>query len=678
MNLKKKYGNYELHPQMKITGYENEIWDEKKEIIEELKRAVQEKQKEKKTCILSFDLYPGVRKEEIMELANALQPDRIFDIEDCAKDEETLLREFNDYITDDRVFGIMCHKTIDTWFESEKLETMKKAIETERAEEKDTNGGLIVIVGTAAELLTEADLLVYCDLTRWEVQLRYRSGMPNWHSTNYNDPILTKYKRGFFIEWRLADRYKKERYEKFTYLLDTETENAPVLTTGNAFRGALQQLAGQPFRMEPYFDPGVWGGQWMKENFGLDASKENFAWSFDGVPEENSLNLEIGGKTLKVPAQDLVLYAPHELLGERVHGRFGAEFPIRFDLLDTMGGQNLSLQVHPLTEYIYEKFGMPYTQDESYYLLDADEDEETYVYLGLKEGVDKKEMERELRAAEKGEERFPVEKYVNKIPVKKHDHVLIPAGTVHCSGKNTMVLEISATPYIFTFKLWDWGRLGMVFSVGLAIMISLLHNKRASKVYQTMMFFPYFMSWVVASYFLDAFLNQDNGLINSIMRNAGKEPIQWYMSAGVWPFILIFMYLWKSTGYNMVIYLSSISGIDTTLYEAAVMDGANKRQQVWHITLPCLKSVIIMMFILNVGKVFYSDFGLFFQLSQGASGSIFKTTATIDTYVYNALQSSTPIGMTSAATFFQSVACCITILLANAIVKKIDEDSAII
>ena len=220
--------------------------------------------------------------------------------------------------------------------------------------------------------------------------------------------------------------------------------------------------------------------------------------------------------------------------------------------------------------------------------------------------------------------------------------------------------------------------LNIVIPVTLAVLINQIYSRIASKAYQTMMFFPYFMSWVVASYFLDAFLNQDNGLINSIMRNAGKEPIQWYMSAGVWPFILIFMYLWKSTGYNMVIYLSSISGIDTTLYEAAVMDGANKRQQVWHITLPCLKSVIIMMFILNVGKVFYSDFGLFFQLSQGASGSIFKTTATIDTYVYNALQSSTPIGMTSAATFFQSVACCITILLANAIVKKIDEDSAII
>ena len=354
----------------------------------------------------------------------------------------------------------MCHKTIDTWFESEKLETMKKAIETERAEEKDTNGGLIVIVGTAAELLTEADLLVYCDLTRWEVQLRYRSGMPNWHSTNYNDPILTKYKRGFFIEWRLADRYKKERYEKFTYLLDTEKENAPVLTTGNAFRGALQQLARKPFRMEPYFDPGVWGGQWMKENFGLDASKENFAWSFDGVPEENSLNLEIGGKVLKVPAQDLVFYAPHELLGERVHGRFGAEFPIRFDLLDTMGGQNLSLQVHPLTEYIYEKFGMHIRRMRAtIFWMPMKTRKRMYTSASKKAWI--KRDGAGTPCSRKRRRTFPAEKYVNKIPVKKHDHVLIPAGTVHCSGKNTMVLEISATPYIFTFKLWDWGRLGM-------------------------------------------------------------------------------------------------------------------------------------------------------------------------------------------------------------------------
>lgn len=219
---------------------------------------------------------------------------------------------------------------------------------------------------------------------------------------------------------------------------------------------------------------------------------------------------------------------------------------------------------------------------------------------------------------------------------------------------------------------------GTVFAVTLAIMINELYSKKKSKVYQTLMFFPYFMSWVVVTYFLDAFLNQDNGLINGMLRDAGKDPVQWYMTAGVWPFILIFMFLWKSTGYNMVIYLSSLSGIDTTLYEAAAIDGATKWQQVRNITLPCLKGVIIMMFILNVGKIFYSDFGLFYQLSQGAQGSIFNTTGTIDTYVYNALKSNTPVGMTSAVTFFQSVACCITILAANAIVRKLDKDSAII
>ncbi len=220
--------------------------------------------------------------------------------------------------------------------------------------------------------------------------------------------------------------------------------------------------------------------------------------------------------------------------------------------------------------------------------------------------------------------------------------------------------------------------LGLVLSVGMAIMISLLHSKKKSKVYQTLMFFPYFMSWVVVAYFVDAFLNVDNGMINTMLRNGGGDPVQWYMTPEVWPFILVFMYIWKNTGYNMVIYLSSISGIDSTLYEAAVVDGANKRQQVWYITLPCLKNVIIMMFILNIGKIFYSDFGLFFQITQGAKGSIFDAVATIDTWVFNAIQSNTPVGMTSAVTFFQSVACCITILLANALVKKIDKDSAII
>jgi mannose-6-phosphate isomerase class I len=150
---------------------------------------------------------------------------------------------------------------------------------------------------------------------------------------------------------------------------------------------------------------------------------------------------------------------PAELLGDRTYERFGAEFPIRFDFLDTMGGGNLSLQVHPLTEYIREHFGMAYTQDESYYMLDAAPG--ATVYLGLKEGIDREAMVADLRRAQEGDFGFSAERYVNQFPARKHDHFLIPAGTIHCSGKDSMVLEISATPYIFTFKLWDWGRLGL-------------------------------------------------------------------------------------------------------------------------------------------------------------------------------------------------------------------------
>jgi mannose-6-phosphate isomerase class I len=197
----------------------------------------------------------------------------------------------------------------------------------------------------------------------------------------------------------------------------------------------------------------------MKEMFNLDKSKENYAWCFNCVPEENSLILVFGETKFETPAINLVFAKAIELLGDSVHGRFGTEFPIRFDFLDTMNGGNLSLQVHPLTEYIQEKFGVNYTQDESYYMLEAGEGAQ--VYLGLKEGIYPGNMIRELKEAENSGTTFDDSKYIQSWPAKKHDHFLIPGGTIHCSGKNSMVLEISATPYIFTFKLWDWGRLGM-------------------------------------------------------------------------------------------------------------------------------------------------------------------------------------------------------------------------
>jgi mannose-6-phosphate isomerase class I len=321
--------------------------------------------------------------------------------------------------------------------------------------------GPVLVLGTGASLIApRPDVLVYADLPRWEIQNRQRRGETG--SLGVDDhaasPAL-KYKSGFFADWRAADRLKKALLPRLDFLLDTTDRRTPKMVAGEAFRSALRETVRRPFRVKPFFDPGPWGGGWMRERCGLDSDAPNYAWCFDCVPEENSLLLDFGGTQLEVPALDLVFSHPVELLGHAVHARFGAEFPIRFDLLDTMGGGNLSLQVHPLTEYVQDLFGMPYTQDESYYLLDAGED--AVVYLGIKDGVTPRAMTAALRAAQKGGPPFPAGDFVNCWPARKHDHFLIPAGTVHCSGRNSMVLEISATPYIFTFKLWDWERTGL-------------------------------------------------------------------------------------------------------------------------------------------------------------------------------------------------------------------------
>lgn len=219
--------------------------------------------------------------------------------------------------------------------------------------------------------------------------------------------------------------------------------------------------------------------------------------------------------------------------------------------------------------------------------------------------------------------------------------------------------------------------LGILLPVTLAILLSLIYSKFKSKLYQTAMFFPHFLSWVVVSYFVYAFLSPDKGALNTVLEFFGKESVNWYMEPKFWPFILIFMKMWKGVGYGTVVYLASITGIDPTFYEAAVIDGATKWKQVKHITIPSLKPIVIMMFILNVGSIFASDFGLFFQVTRGIPASLYDVASTFDTYIYKAILSSTPIGMTSSMSLLQSVACCCTILFTNWIVKKVDNDYAI-
>ena len=367
--------------------------------------------------------------------------------------EETYIRALTrEDATEDRIFGRMSHLTMENFMDPDKV----KRARLELKESPD----IVFVVGPGASVVTAglSGLNVYCDMARWEIQLRMRKKqVASLGLNNASDPFETLYKRGYFIDWRVCDELKRRYVDQWDFWIDTNT-TTPKMITALTFSAALDQTVAQPFSVVPFFDPGPWGGEWMRRQFDLDPEAPNFAWCFNGVPEENSLLLDIGGDVFEMPSINAVFFRPDELLGWQVRSRFGEEFPIRFDFLDTIHGGNLSLQVHPLTEYIKREFGLDYTQDESYYILDADE--EAKVYLGFKTGVDPSEVIEDLRQAQDSGT-FDAEKYVECWTAKKHDHFLIPAGTIHCSGKGCMVLEISATPYIFTFKLWDWGRLGM-------------------------------------------------------------------------------------------------------------------------------------------------------------------------------------------------------------------------
>lgn len=428
--------NYDKQPSTHIEGSMTLGWDN---IISTLSQTWADEP------IWAIDLYPGTYEEDFMA-AFAKTGRKIIDTRTLMRPEEEIRQLTERFMTDDVLFGYMSNIRLEEYFPNTKPEIKEPSI----------------VIGTAAAWLAPNAPVCYADMARWEIQQRFRRHeVKALGIDNHQDSPSLQYKRGYFNDWNIIDHYKDNLMQssRIQFWIDSNQRSQPKMITDAQMRQGLQRTAHSPFRVVPFFDPAPWGGQWMKEVCDLPREEQNYGWCFDCVPEENSLYLEAEGTLFELPSQDVVLSHTRELLGQQVWHRFGKSFPIRFDFLDTMQGGNLSLQVHPTNEFAQREFGLPYTQDESYYLLDAAPD--AVVYLGLKEGIDKVQMIEDLRAAQRGDIIFDAEKYVNKLPAKKHDHYLIPAGTIHCSGHNSMVLEISSTPSIFTFKLWDWARLGL-------------------------------------------------------------------------------------------------------------------------------------------------------------------------------------------------------------------------